>query len=133
MSITVSWDDKENNIIRYDLSGWWNWDDYRMAVDQCAAMLEGIKHPVGIIAHVHADTMAPRSIVKPATQELLIRRSNLPDNVRVIVVTGGTAFIEMIMAGFCRAFKRVEKKFLVAGSLEEARQIVRDRLSTAQA
>jgi hypothetical protein len=129
MGVTVTWDDNTYTILRYDLTGLWTWDDYCLAVDKGAAMLEMIQHPVAVIANFRADTMVPRSITTPETKSAPVKRQNvLPENIGLIVVTGGAAFVEVMVSGFCRAYQRFERNLLVASSLDEARKLIVDHL-----
>lgn len=128
MGIKVEWDTKDNTIIRYDLEGLWNWDDYRAAVAQSTRMMEGVDYPVGIIANFRADTMVPRGAsAHRSPPPVAEKMSAMPHNMDVIVITGGNAFVEVTVTGFCKLYNRVPKKFLVAGSVDEARQIIRQR------
>ncbi len=131
MGINVAWDSKDNTIIRYDLEGLWNWEDYRAAVTQSLKMMEGVNYPVGIIANFNADTMVPRAASVPRSAPAASEKmSAMPDNMEVIVITGGNAFVEVTVTGFCKLYNRVARKFLVASSVEEARQLIHQRRST---
>lgn len=128
MGITVSWDDSNSTIIRYDLTGLWNWDDYFTAVEASAKMMESVNHPVGIIANFRADTMVPHNPTVRTPEVIPQDRKPMPRNLGLIVVTGGAGFLEVMLVGFCRAYHRVGKRFLVAGSLDDARALILERL-----
>jgi hypothetical protein len=57
--------------------------------------------------------------------------SAMPDNMDV-VDHRRNAFVEVTVTGFCKMYSRVPEKFLVASSVEEARQIIRQRRSALQ-
>lgn len=125
MGVKVAWDDLENTIIRYDLEGMWTWDDYREAVTESTVMMQSVDYPVGIIANFHADTMVPRGTGPlQQAQPQPPKVHEMPENVRVVVITGGNAFVEVTLSAFCKVYNRVEKQFISANSLEEARSII---------
>lgn len=127
MAIQVKWDDEDSSIIRYDLEGLWTWDDYCAAVDRTMKLIQGVKRPVGVIANFHADTMVPLGTARPTgTSELCppTKFPAMPDNMDMIVVTGGNLFVEALVSAFCRFYSRVEKQFFVASSVDEARSII---------
>jgi hypothetical protein len=130
MGIKVAWDDPENRIIRYDLEGMWNWEDYRDAVSQSAQMMQSVNYPVGIIANFTADTMLPKgSDVRKTSAVPQSKMNTMPENMGVVVITGGYGFVEVMINGFCKLYNRVERKFVVANTLDEARRLVGEKLA----
>lgn len=53
MKVSVSWDNEEKTIVRYDIKGsQWNWQDIYTAVGQAEGMLHSVDHPVGVMVHL---------------------------------------------------------------------------------
>lgn len=49
MPITVSWDDTEKTVLRYDFEGNWTWDEFQQAKEESDAMLDSVPHSVDVI------------------------------------------------------------------------------------
>ena len=46
MSVTVVWDNERKTVIRYDMLGRWNWNEFQVEFQKAKAMLDSVEHTV---------------------------------------------------------------------------------------
>ncbi len=120
MSISVQWDNDNQNVIRYDFSGRWDWDSYERALEQGFAMTEGVEHEVHMLIHLQRGATLPEGAMIYLKDTL----AALPANQGLVVVAGGDKSARTTIAMFKRINKGLGKRLAVANDLKEARSLL---------
>jgi hypothetical protein len=123
MSVTVSWDNPEKTVIRYDLRGAWTWQEFHLAMDEGVVMRTSVSHVVDVIANLEQSAGIP-----PNTLSQLRRLYKVKlDNRGMVVLAGGSAFVAALVKIFQSLHLRARREAAVAPSVERARALLRER------
>lgn len=122
MSISVTWDNDEKTVIRYEYSGRWTLEDFNAAYLAAREMVSQCDYTVHFIIDVRDSTLIPSGALSRGRG---VVSSPLPNEGRTVVV-GANALIRSIMDVFQKIHGRKidQSKFTLAGSMEEAYSIL---------
>lgn len=120
MGITVSWDNPEMTIIRYDFEGRWTWGEFYAATSKAGALRNNIEHEVHVIGNFEDSENPPTGAVLHVRRALQIS----PKNVGTIIIAGGGAFINGLVPMLNMIPEMKRSKFVVAKSLDDAREML---------
>lgn len=120
MSISVTWDNQAKTIIRYDFAGKWNWYGYEMAVGEAFGMMESVSHPVDFIFNMQNSQPLPEG----ATFYLKRTLELSPSGQSVIVIAHADKSAQATVSLFRRIYKKMEKRLLIAPSVDKARTVL---------
>jgi hypothetical protein len=127
MAVTLSWDDAEHTILRYDFTGRWTWDEFHDVLVQVVKILDQAPAEINMIADLSQSAGIPLNLLPNIKRvaEMAHPRAGLT----VYVGTGGLlrAFGEMFTKIYPSAAAKY--KFDFARTLDDARQILRQRQS----
>lgn len=116
--IIVDWDDVEKTIIRWTLQDGWTWEMYWKAFAQSNHLNEGNKQRVDVIV----DATTTHHLPIGALGAFRSLDSRLTDNVRLIVIAGGSSLANAVIQMMARVY-RIDS-WRVAKSLELAYQLI---------
>src|SRR5258706_13447577 len=128
MTITVSWDNDDKTVIRYDFAGKWDWTDFRTATVEAFAFTRSVQHRVDSISNFHPGTTLPSDALFQFNRIM----KTAPLNRGATVIVGGTMFINNMVSIFSKVHKPLGKKLLLASTLDEARQKLAERAPVAE-
>ncbi len=122
MNISVTWDNDKKTVIRYEYHGRWTLEDFNAAYLQAREMVSQCDHTVHFIVDVRDSTLIPSGALSRGRS---VVNSPLPNEGRTVVV-GANTLIRSIMDVFQKIHGRKidQSKFILAGSIEEAYEIL---------
>jgi hypothetical protein len=120
MSIDVQWDNVEKTVARWIFSGVWTWDDFARAQAQSHTLLRSVKYSVDVIADMRETSSLPRDAF---VQFRKFDRAVPPNRDRVVLVTTNQ-FICTMAKAFNQMFPHQPTHFILAASLNEARELL---------
>lgn len=126
MPIKIFWDDAEKTIIRSEAVDAWTWEEFHEGLQKIIVMMKSVNHRVDIIHNHPPGTRRPPGSGMPHFQRAL---RLVPANIGLTIFVNTNAFGRAIISIFTRLYgKQKSAKFVMVGSLEEARKsIQRDR------
>jgi hypothetical protein len=127
MGVQAVWDNEQQTIIRYDLSGKWTWDEFFTAYETAKAMLNASPHVVHFI--LNPTDAASRRHLPPGIVSRIgnTARTKLP-NAGITVAIGSSNVVRSIISAAARLYPRISKQYQFADTLDEARAIIAEKL-----
>ncbi len=122
MPITVEWDPGSAHLLLVTTRGKYSWEEYHAALDQVFAIVDSGTPVQGVITVRQSDTVAPGGNPLPHVQRvmrLMSEHKNL-----IVVNVNGNMLKRVLVNSFMRITPDVNKNYLEAGSVEEARKII---------
>lgn len=116
MPISVEWENADQTILRWTLSGAWTWDEYRQAQAVSHSLMRSVSHKVDIVADMRDAPTLPRD----AFNSFRRYEVDLPPNRDRIVLVTNSVFVRSMAAAFNQVFRSQHVKFDLADSIEEA-------------
>ncbi len=125
MPVEVCWDDEGHTIIREVFSGLWAIDDQRLARRAVLELCAHVDHAVSVIVVLNRARF-PVTIARHFPE---LDESFLPGDPRqsIFVLVGLGPFESLLFEMFMRAYPVQTRRLFIAGSVEEARQIIEQR------
>jgi len=120
MSVTVTWDNHERTVLRYEFAGAWLWEDFRKALDQAEKMLASVGHIVDVIADFEASGCVPTETLA----RLAYVAGNRPVNLGSNVIVGSKVFNTTTFTVFGNYYGDVARAYQMAHSLDRARALL---------
>lgn len=128
MHITVTWDDDAQTTICWDFTPGWDWDDYRAAGLATQEMMQGHEGRVDFIRCINHTAVPGKDAL---THFKTAMKQQLPNNVGVIAIVDGPAFMEALGQILNRTIGRQHGQLYFVETLDEARQLIaHDRAHT---
>jgi hypothetical protein len=121
MAIQIIWDNEEKTILRHVYTGQWTWEEMRQQDAEVQAMLSTVSHPVDMIIDMRDSFFLPRG---PTIGNLRNAEAHLPANARSIVLVGSNILVLLISRVMRLIPSTASRRFYIAASLEEARDII---------
>lgn len=125
MPITVEWDDAEETILRADTSGKWTWEEYHIHLDETFKLIRSLDYTVHLINVRHADSIQPKGSAIPHITRAF---RSMPDNHGITVNVGMNTLGNTMFKLFRTLFPKVQPRFFMAQTLEEARQMIAEHI-----
>lgn len=125
MPITVSWDDEQQSMIRWDFSGDWSWADSSSAADTTRKLLAATPEQslIAILFDLATMQAIPRDSLRNMRQLLHGLRTQ-----DIVIVCGDSVAVNVMIA-FLRSIYRGDANHLyVATTLAAGRQMARQIL-----
>jgi hypothetical protein len=123
MGIRVVWYDTAKTIIVWEFNGEWDWQDYHAAINTAVVMIKGVNHIVDSIMDLRNNRSLPPNALIQGKRWFVVA----PPNFGVTVVAGGSGLIRGIATTIAAVYKRFSDRILIAGTVEEAIQIIIDK------
>ncbi|MBK8024805.1 MAG: hypothetical protein IPK19_26150 [Chloroflexi bacterium] len=121
MPVTVEWDNSERTILRTDSHGHWTWDEYHHAVDAALVMMQSVDHDVHLVNVRHSDSVQPDGNALPHLRRVM---RDLPGNHRLTIMVNTNMRSKLMVGIFRRVVPIFSRTFLMASSLEDARDLI---------
>ena len=126
MRIEVSWDNAEKTIIRYDYGEDWTWEDFHDANQKSNRMAASVTHIVDLIVDFTHGSPPPAGSLGRFRKAM----EDAPKNRGIIVIVGGSFFINSLVAVFSRIYRALGRRLMTAGTVEEAQVRIADLRAT---
>jgi hypothetical protein len=124
MSIQVVWDDEQHTIIRYVFDRTWEWQDFFEAKAQAYGMIDAAQRKISVIMDAPRDTVMPKNMLTHFGSAI---RKKHP-NTAVVVVVIRTPFLRSMVNLLMRVSHTAKHSMCLVATLEEARNMARERL-----
>lgn len=125
-SIQVEFDNPEKTIIRWDFRGRWTWDAWYKSADRTLELRrEVLDLPVvAAILNFERSGPVPMGLLPHARTAMEMVYPN-----DFIVIAGGSGYLRSLAQTFRLLNPSLRDKVLLAESVEQARQIIAERLA----
>lgn len=121
MGISVAWDNTDRTILRMVCEGYWTLEEFYDANRQLISAMNSTPHQV----HVILDTMHSRAVPKGFMTALRgLRLNSTYPNMGLMISIGNNAFVRAFVNLFLKIHPKKAADFLMAGSEEEAYEIL---------
>ena len=120
MPISVEWENPEQTIMRWTLSGPWTWDEYRQAQTVSHSLLRSVTHPVDVIADMRDAPTLPRD----AFSRFKETEVGLPANRSRVILVTNSMFVRSMAVTFNQVFLNRPTQFELVASIEEAHALL---------
>jgi hypothetical protein len=129
MPIEIVWDNDERSILRYDVSGKWNWDELFQARDKVFAQMDSASaERIDAIINFVGGLSVPND----ALGQIQKLREDPHAKAGLTVMVGTNMFLRTLLSTATKVYNAATGhtvEFMYAKSLEEARQfIAQDRI-----
>lgn len=122
MPITITWDNAEQTVLRWDYQGEWTWQELLDANEISYAMVAAQPHIVDIIVDMtHSPTLPSNTISLYRSLRHQIRTA---ENAGTTILIGCSPYVKAIIYTLSRIPRLYIHQFSVADSLAEARAIL---------
>ena len=125
MSVSANWDSDAKRIIRYDFEGHWTWEQFRTAANEAFALTRSVEYRVDTISNFLPGADLPPNALFQFNRIM----KNAPPNRGIVVIVGGTMFINNLVSMFTTVYKALGQKIKIAPTLVEARKILAEPAS----
>lgn len=120
MNVTVSWDNPEKTIIRYDFEPTWTWPEFYQAVANAFAMTRSVGHTVDSISNFKPNAALPPNALFQFRRAMI----GAPKNRGLTVIVGTSPYIRKMVGMFSQFNHSLGKRLVLADSLEDARSLL---------
>ena len=120
MGITVTWDNPQRTVLRWEFKGWWSWYDFSVAQKQSNEMMVSVAHTV----HAIGDMTSSRFIPPNAMIEFGRAANDVPANKGVIVLVNCSFLLETMVQTFMRINQGQGIFIMTARSIVDARDML---------
>lgn len=124
MSISVTWDNEQHTIIRYDLATGWTWQDLMQAFMDDDALFDSVDHVVHLVFRPVGETILPSNPVPYlGTLASMIKRSS----VGLVVLVTTDRWAQKVGEIFYNVYGKTAPGIagvMMAATLDEARAII---------
>ncbi|RMF79804.1 MAG: hypothetical protein D6737_10200 [Chloroflexi bacterium] len=117
MSIIVKWDNNQRTVIRYIFEGTWQWQDFYQSIADGHVLMNEVDYRVHAIIDIQNSHTFPKDLLlhlKPIN-------TKLHPNTGMTVLVGANSFVHALHFILWRIRPRLEERFMILDSLEEAR------------
>jgi hypothetical protein len=126
MAIDVTW--RTSEIILYEISGDWTWNDMYAGIERCYVMMGEVQHPVATIFDVKSANGLPPNALSNMRQ---LNRKRHPNSGKVVVV-GLSALHRVILNTFAKLYGFSNPNGVeFVGTLEEAEALLRPEITAS--
>lgn len=126
MPIGLAWDDDSKQIINVTVDGRWTWEELEAALRQTIAMMDSVSHRVHFIIDIRRGHLDIASALGQA-QKAATPQTHRNEGLKVVV--GANWMVRKAYAAYRSVTRALGKdqQFLFANSLEDARDLIRQR------
>lgn len=120
MPVTNAWADETKTVLINDFQGQWTWDEFEAGVLRGYEMINGVSHPVYVIAKNFTNT--PKGNAMTAFK----RVENFPDNLVLLIIhsQGFNPIGRILINAFLRVYGRQAGKVMYVDSMENAYKVI---------
>jgi hypothetical protein len=122
MSVELIWDDAAQTTVRYQIEGYWVWDDIHEAVESARLMMAKVDHPISVIVDLTQSRTRPNFARWRGEQ----MSAETKTQIRLVVMVGDDSLGSLfdIFAPY------LPPKARYAPTLEAARAMIAEVIST---
>ncbi len=120
MSVSVTWDNDQQTILRFQFAECWEWNDFQAAIQDSQVLLATVGHIVDVIADFQDSRLVPTETLA----RLAYVGGPSPINLGNIVVVGSQAFSMTTLSLFRTYYRSVAEAFEVTHSVERGRALL---------
>ncbi len=120
MGIDVYWDDDDDCIIRWDLSGYWDWDDFEQAAARSRYLRAQVSDPVAVLINIHEDSLPPNYALVHVRYAMMLA----PENREMVVIVSTDPVVYDMVEMLKTLYGDLCTALLVTPSLSEAYALV---------
>ncbi len=120
MSITVDWDDSEHTTLHYTYIGKWTWDENNQAVARGRELARDQPQGVDVIVDFSQSGPFPKGAFSGFRNSL----STTSTVFSIVVIISRGTFVHAMLTDFVNLYGKFGKKFFVAKSAPQAREII---------
>jgi hypothetical protein len=120
VGILVNWDNAERTILRWELSGHWDWREFQDAQDQSTVMLQTAPHTVDILADVSHN----RGLPLGALGQFRNYHPTIATNIGRVIVVGAGSYIKTTIQMLKNYVPYFGRRYDYADSMDEARKLL---------
>jgi hypothetical protein len=120
MSVSVTWDNDQHTILRFQFGDYWEWDEFQAAIKESQGLLASVNHIVDVIADLQHSPFVPTETLA----RLAYVGSSSPINLGNIVLVGSNSFAKTTLAVFRTFYGTMAQAFEVAHSVERGRVLL---------
>ena len=131
MSVTIQWDNEEKTILRYDMSGFWTWDEFFPAFEQGKQMISEVEHEVSFIVNP-LDNQSRNHIPTSVLTHIRSINRNVPPNAGPTVSVSVSNFARALIRTLSYLAPQIAERYFFADSLEQARILLKERTGQEQ-
>jgi hypothetical protein len=132
MPVQIVWDDAEQTVIRFELTGKWSWQEFYSAYTSKWDEVANVGHRVDAIADVTQTQYMPAGSIT----QVRSFANKRPHNTGIIVFAGANSYVTALMETVQKLFKVLSQRSVpvrFAASLDEARAIIAEtRVNSAK-
>lgn len=122
MPIKIVWGNDEKTIVTHIYVGKWTLDEFHQAVDENAALMNSVSHPVDMIADLtQSDGLPPRMLSAVGS---VLRKT--PKNQGMSVVVGADRFVTIMLDVALTIAPKLKSTYRHAPTLDEAYAIIEE-------
>jgi hypothetical protein len=128
MAITVSWDNPEQTIVRYEYSGQWTVGELTNAMREVQSLMDLVSHRVDVIIDMRESKFMPNSALSLGRNAIMRKHPNQGKS----VIIGASNFARTLYNVFRQVYRTSfdESAYSFADNLEEARLYLRKETVT---
>jgi hypothetical protein len=120
MGISVTWDDEEHSVIRFDYQGAWTWNELYDAVRESHLLLDTVNHTVDSIIDLEHSSLLPEHALSRAQNVVKMAHPNQG----MTIVVGANTLVRTLLDIYKRIYIKNTPPVLMARSLPEAREAI---------
>lgn len=121
MPVHIGWDDPEQMVLRYDLSGRWTWEEFAACYKEGVALIQGRTDKINYIVNP-LDSISRNYVPTSAfIQSLNMSRGGPQHQWGCTIIVSDSRFLRSIYDMGKRLYPRLTQHYQFADSLEEAR------------
>jgi hypothetical protein len=125
MGITVTWDNEAQTVLRADLRGRWNLEEFRQQMRLAGQMVNSVSHPVSVVVDLTGSNALPDNLIQSVAQ-IVHGKSPHPPNVERYVIIGAGRFVQSLYRAFAKVYGEgmLHNKLVFVQTMDEARVII---------
>lgn len=131
MAIELYWDNEDETVMHCIFSKGWTWDEMFQTLDKIKKVTSNRTDEVGAIIDVTGGVSVPGgSIFNADTRNKAMKMLKMSEDGKgPMVILGANGFIKTIYNAFSTLDKRAQSDVYFAETLDEARDLLADRLA----
>ncbi|NDJ61277.1 MAG: hypothetical protein GYB67_09140 [Chloroflexi bacterium] len=127
MSVYVTWDDLGHNVLRYEFTPPWTWNEFTAASELVQTMITETPHEVFVIMDVRTVGAIP-----PGSMTYVTRPAQaMPANTVAVFVVGANAVIQTLFGVFRALYGPIAENVMLCDTFAEAYAVIAERQTAA--
>ncbi len=128
MPLITEWDNDQKTILRVTYQPGWTWDEMEDNLPLEREFLDGVDHPVDVIADFRGTSLPPGAIAR--LPKIASSPPYTHPNSGIVIMVGSPAFMEEVVGIYRRVFGQAGAKLTMVHDLDEARAKINEMRQT---